>query len=275
MTNTDTTAAPPSDLNAGIVRSFFWMEADAYLHVPVAIFWTFIYPIMLFFILNLIFGGGDSPTGAHLSYADYLISGLVVMTLISTSLFSFMVVLVEQRANGNLRVFNLMPFGKCSFFLGFITARLLILLIFCAVFTLGFSHLASAPGGTGIGLGRLGGFMVYVAAGSLVLLGLSLVLAALIDRTATAHAVANIVNIPVIFLSDLFLPVAILPPGMRAVVELSPIYRFVSDARDLYAGTQTLLDTAPAIGVMMVIGAALIWFATAKFNWSLANGSPK
>ncbi|MNO02432.1 hypothetical protein D3C81_2228300 [compost metagenome] len=62
---------------------------------------------------------------------------------------------------------------------------------------------------------------------------------------------------------------------MRAVVELSPIYRFVSDARDLYAGTQTLLDTAPAIGVMVVIGAALIWFATAKFNWSLANGSPK
>jgi ABC-2 type transport system permease protein len=269
MTDIVITDARPSNLNAGIARTFFWMEADAYLHVPVAIFWTFIYPIMLFFILNLIFGGGDSPTGAHLSYADYLITGLVVMTLISTSLFSFMVVLVEQRANGNLRVFNLMPFGKCSFFLGFVTARLLILLIFCAVFTLGFSHLA--PGGTGIDLSRLGGFMLYVVAGSLVLLGLSLVLAALIGRTATAHAVANIVNIPVIFLSDLFLPAAILPPAMRAVVELSPIYRFVNDARDLYAGTQTLLDAAPTIGVVVVIGAALIWFATRKFNWNLAS----
>lgn len=269
MTDTVTTEAPRSPLNMAVVRSFFWMEAGAYLHVPIAIFWTFIYPIMLFFILNLIFGGGDSPTGAHLSYADYLITGLVVMTLISTSLFSFAVVLVEQRANGNLRVFNLMPFGKGSFFLGFISARLLILLSFCAVFTLGFSHLA--PGGAGIGIGRLGGFMAYVAAGSLVLVGLSLVLAALIGRTATAHAVANIVNIPIIFLSDLFLPAAILPAGMRGVVELSPIYRFVNDARDLYAGTQTLVDTAPAIGVMVVVGAVLTWVATRKFNWNPAN----
>lgn len=266
MTNTVTTNPSPAHLNAGIIRTFFWLEASAYLRVPVAIFWTFIYPIMLFFILNVIFGGGDSPTGAHLSYADYLITGLVVMTLISTSLFSFMVVLIEQRANGNLRVYSLMPFGKCSFFIGFVTARLLILLVFCAVFTLGFSHLA--PGGMGIGLARLGGFMLYVAAGSLVLLGFSLLLATCIGRTATAHAIANIVNIPVIFLSDLFLPAAILPPAMRSVVELSPIYRFVNDARDIYAGSQTLLDVAPTVGVMVVIGTLLIGFATRKFNWN-------
>lgn len=259
----------PGAFNLGVVRSFFRMEAGAYLRVPIAIFWSFIYPVMLFFILNLIFGGGDAPSGPSLSYTDYLITGLVVMTLISTSLFSFAVVLVEQRANGNMRIFGMMPFGKVSYFLGFVGARLLLLLLFCAIFIAGFSHLA--PGGAGIGVGRLAALMVYIAAGSLVLVGLSLVLASLIRRTATAHAVANIVNIPIIFLSDLFLPAAILPPAMLSVVQLSPFYRFVNDARGLYAGTETLVGVAPTLGVMLLAGIGLIWFAARKFDWNPAN----
>lgn len=266
---TDTTLPNRRSFNPGVAGDFFKMEAISYLRVPVAIFWTFIYPIMLFFILNMIFGGGDSPNGPELTYSDYLITGILVMTLISTSLFSFAVVLVEQRANGNLRIFNMMPFGKESFFVGFVAARLMILLIFCVLFVVGFSLLA--PGASAIGIGRLLSVMVYVAAGALVLVGLSLVLASLIGRTATAHAVANIVNIPIIFLSDLFLPAAILPPAMAAVVKLSPIYIFVNDLRGLYAGTVTLGDALPAIFVMVLAGLALIWFATRKFNWNPAQ----
>ncbi len=266
MTETTLARLP---FNAGVMRAFMRMEGASYLHVPIAIFWSFVYPVMLFFILNLIFGGGDSPTGPEMSYADYLITGLVVMTLISTSLFSFTVVLVEQRANGNMRVFGLMPFSKGSYFLGFVSSRMLILLVFCALFIAAFSHLA--PGALGIGAARLLGLMVYIAAGTLVLVGLSLVLASLIRRTATAHAVANIVNIPIIFLSDLFLPAAILPASMLEVVRHSPFYLFVNHSRSLYAGTSTLAELWPTVAVMIAAGALLIWFATRRFDWNPDN----
>lgn len=263
---TDANAHKPSAFNFAVAASFFKMEAISYLRVPIAIFWTFIYPIMLFFILNMIFGGGDSPVGPHLTYTDYLITGILVMTLISTSLFSFAVILVEQRANGNMKMFNLMPFGKSSFFAGFLAARLMILLVFCVLFVLGFSWLA--PGASGVGFSRLFAVMVYVTTGTLVLVGLSLVLASLISRTATAHAVANIVNIPIIFLSDLFLPAAILPPAMASVVALSPVYVFVNELRGIYSGVINFSQVVPSIGLMLIAGFGLIWFACRKFKWN-------
>lgn len=40
---------------------FLKMETFSYLSAPAAVFWTFVYPIALFFILNTIFGGGRKP----------------------------------------------------------------------------------------------------------------------------------------------------------------------------------------------------------------------
>lgn len=263
----DATLSRFGAVEARAARQIFRLEANAYLRAPLALFWTFIYPVMLFFILNAIFGGGDAPSGPMMSYADYLITGLVVMTMISTALFSCMAVLVEQRASGNLRNYAAMPFDYSAFFAGFTASRLVLLTLFIAVFTLVLSHVI--PTGLGIGIGRLVVFLLFILAGALILTGIALLLASAITRTATAHAVANIVNIPLIFLSDLFLPMAILPPAMQVFVKLSPIYHYVNGARGIYAGEISFLQALPWIAALSLGGAGLIWLAARRFRWSL------
>lgn len=264
MSDTAFTQFRPADRRVAL--QVFRLETGAYLRAPLALFWTFVYPVMLFFILNAIFGGGDAPSGPTMSYADYLITGLAVMTMISTSLFSIMVVLVEQRAAGELRNYEHMPFSHAAYFAGYIASRLIVLVAFIALYTMVLSHII--PTGLGIGAGRLLVFTAYIFAGSAVMVGIGFLIAAATQRTATAHAVANLLNIPLIFLSDLFLPVVILPPAMQAVVQYSPLVAYVNGARGLYAGSLGVAQALPAMAAMLAAGAALVWLASQRFHWT-------
>jgi len=101
--------------------------------------------------------------------------------------------------------------------------------------------------GSALSAARGAQLALFLGSGALVLVGMEIGLAALIERTSTAHAVTNMVNVPAIFLSDLFLPAAPFPPWMQGVVKFSPIYPFVQALRQSYAGQM-------AIGTCMSCG---------------------
>lgn len=256
----------PAPATPAITLRFFRMELAGYLRAPMAIFWSFIYPVVLFFLLNAIFGGGVSPWGPPLSYADYLISGLVVMTMISSSLIGFAVVLIEQRAQGQLQSFALMPFGKGPFYAGFVGARMLVLLGFLTGFMAVFSHFA--PGATALGADRLALLALYLAGGMSVMFAAALLLANAIRRTATAHAVANMLNIPLIFLSDLFLPAVLMPEALFNVISRGPFFHYVNQLRAIQAGEAGLAAIAPQVAVMLAIGAGLMILAARRARWT-------
>lgn len=264
-----TDASLPTPASPAVALRFFAMELKSYVRAPMAIFWTFVYPIALFFLLNAIFGGGTSPWGPPLSYADYLISGLVVMTLISSSLVGFAVVLIDQRAQGQLQNFALMPFGKGAFFGGFVGSRMVVLVLFLTGFMAVFSQFA--PGATALSAAQLTTLCVYLIGGMSVMFGASLMLSTLIQRTATAHAVANIVNIPVIFLSDLFLPAAVMPEPLFNVVSHGPFFVYVNELRAIQAGQIGLSDVALRVALMLVIGAGLMLWAGRRARWTATH----
>jgi|GEM_PF-3249979 len=244
---------------------FLKMETVSYLSAPVAVFWTFIYPIALFFILNAIFGGGESPSGMGLSYTDYLITGLAVMAILSTALFGFAAVLVDMRAQQNLRNLAFIPFEKHAFYTGFVGSRLLILAVFLTIFFAAFILLASDV--TAIGLGQLTLVIAYLMAGAFVMIGFSLMLTTFISKSATAQAMANIINIPVIFMSDLFLPAILFPEPLFNIISHGPFYLFVNQVRALFAGQSGLMDALPSMGLMLVVGAILVIWAGRRAKW--------
>ncbi|MBV8753540.1 MAG: ABC transporter permease [Pseudonocardiales bacterium] len=243
------------------------IEVLSYLKHPLAVFWTFAYPIILFFLLNAIFGGSSARTAAGgVSYTDYLVSGLAVMTVITTALFGFAVALVELRARGRLKLFGMMPFSKSTFFLSFTASRVMILVVFCLVFVGVLSHLA--PNTHPITLPNLLLLCLFLASAGLVLIGCSILVTSLIKRTSTAHAIINFINIPVIFLSDLFLPASILPKWLFAIVKWSPFFIFTEKYRAVYADTYSLADIALWTGVLALSGIVLINAASRLFTWN-------
>ncbi|WP_181885666.1 ABC transporter permease [Trinickia dinghuensis] len=242
------------------------MEFVTYFKHPVAAFWTFAYPVCMFFVLGTIFGSNGNAPGSSLSYNDYLISGLAAVTIISTALFGFAVALVELRARSRLKLFQVMPIEKYTFFLGYTASRVLILALFSLLFVGVFSRVA--PHARPVAPGNLLLFSVFMVTGGLVLIGCSILITAVVKRIGTAQALINFINIPLIFLSDTFLPVAILPPWLQRFVHLSPIFVFIEKSRTIYAGTYVLSDVLLWMIVVAAAGLALIGMASRLFSWN-------
>lgn len=247
------------------------IELVTYMKHPLAVFWTFVYPLILFFLMNAIFGGRAAAPGASLSYSDYLISGLAVLTVVSTALFSFTVPLIELRARSRLKLFATMAMPKSGFFFGFTSSRIAILALYTALFVAGLSRLA--PNASQVPVTRVAVLTAFLMASALVLVGLSILLTSVIKRTSTAHAITNVINVPTIFLSDLFLPIALFPPWLRTIAEFSPIYLLVDKFRGIYGGSVAMPEIALWTIALAVTGALLVRFAAGTFSWiPQANG---
>jgi ABC-2 type transport system permease protein len=245
--------------NTALFVHFLRIEAKSYMKTPAAIFWTFFYPILMFFVLFAIFGTA-SRGRPGLSYADYLISGLAVMTAISASMFGVAAALIEHKANARLLLFEFMPFHKGIFIAGLAASRVIILTIFFLVFIGAFSHLApTANAVTPLNLLLL---VTLLASAALVLVGAGLLMAALIERPGVGYAVSNVINVPIIFLSDLFLPAALFPKWLAAAIQLSPFLALVNTVRAVYAGEYAGITIAATIAALLVVGLAVIALAS-------------
>ncbi|MCW5284346.1 ABC transporter permease [Verminephrobacter eiseniae] len=246
------------------------IELAAFLRHPLSIFWTLVYPLILFLLMNAIFGR-PAAEGTALSYTDYLITGIAMLNVVGTSLFSFVLPLIKLRAQSRLRLLAAMPLPNEAFFAGFAVSRLLVLGAFSGLFLFALSHLA--PHGAALSLGRTLSTTAFLVAGAVVFTGLGIVLASVIQRTGTAHAVTNILNVPLIFLSDLFLPTALFPAWMQRIAELSPVYVFVQALREIYTGQMPLAQQSSWMLALLSVGLLLIVWAGRRFGWTPpANG---
>ena len=194
-----------------------------------------------------------------------------MLNIVSTSLFNFVLPLIELRAQSRLRLLAAMPLPNEAFFAGFVASRLLVLGAYSGLFLFTLSHLA--PNGASLSVGRTLSVMAFLMASAVVFTGLGIALASVIQRTGTAHAVTNILNMPLIFLSDLFLPTALFPAWMQSIAELSPVYLLVQALREIYAGQMPLAQQAGWMFAQLAVGLVLIVWASRRFIWTPpANG---
>jgi ABC-2 type transport system permease protein len=237
---------------------FARMEMGSYLKTPAAIFWTFAYPVLAFFVLLAIFGLGKSGRPG-LSYADYLISGLAVMTAISTAMFGVAAALIEHKANARLLPFEFMPFSRSIFIAGLAASRVALLSLFFALFVGALSHLL--PTANPVSPLNLLLLILLLDAAALTLVGVGLLIAAAIDRPAVGYAISHMINVPVILISDLFLPVALFPKWLAGIVQYSPFVALVHTARSVYAADYALGPVALTIVLLLAAGIALLALA--------------
>ena len=111
-----------------------WIETRSYFRDKTAMFRTFIYPVLLLVILDYMFGGTTDTEEARSAYRAFLISGMAAMTIVTTALFGFAVVLVSLRHEGKLKLYEVLPLENVSYLLGFGLSRILVIAIFVLLF---------------------------------------------------------------------------------------------------------------------------------------------
>ena len=241
------TARPPRPGRLSTALTFGWRGMLKVKHVPEQLLDVTVTPVMFLLLFTYLFGGAIA--GSTSAYLDYTLPGLLVMSVLFTTVYSG-VSLNTDLTKGVVDRFRSLPIWRPAPLLGsllgdsvrYVIAGTVIIVL-----------------GVTLGYRPEGGPMGALAALALVVVfsfGLSWVFSVLglLMRSPNAVMNAGFMGIfPLTFLSNVFVDPATLPGPLEAFVQVNPISVLATASRSLMAGT----PDGTAIAVSLAVAAAL------------------
>jgi ABC-2 type transport system permease protein len=217
-------------------------------------------------------GGGSPGTFAaplrfqsiesrDLGYIDFLVPGIVGMTIMQLGLFGVAFGFVQLKRTGALRRLFATPTPPAYFLSAQVLSRVIIGIVQVAILF-----------GVGLwfGLQMFGDYatlLVIVLVGSAIFLAVGFAIAGWAKNEDQAAPVANLVSLPMMFLSGVFFPREAMPEFLRAITQYMPL-TYVNEAlRSVVNDGAALTSLAPqmlGMAVWLVITFALAVF---MFRW--------
>jgi ABC-2 type transport system permease protein len=227
--------------------TFGWRGMLKVKHVPEQLLDVTVTPVMFLLLFTYLFGGAIA--GSTSAYLDYTLPGLLVMSVLFTTVYSG-VALNTDLTKGVVDRFRSLPIWRPAPLLGsllgdsvrYVLAGTVLIVV-----------------GVALGFRPEGGFVGVVAALALVVVfsfGLSWVFSVLGLLLRSPNAVMNsgfMAIFPLTFLSNVFVDPATLPGPLEAFVDVNPISILSTASRSLMAGE----PDGAAVLVSLVVAAGL------------------
>ncbi|MGD9675323.1 MAG: ABC transporter permease, partial [Candidatus Bipolaricaulia bacterium] len=194
------------------------------------------------------------------SYVDFVVPGIVIMGFFVAGLFGVPGTILFGRERRILRAYWVTPLRVPQYFAGFALGHLAI----CAIQLICVWSLARFAFGTHVALFHPLPLLVLVVA-SVTFLGFGFLVASLARTGNGGMALANIVNMPMMFLGGLFYPLGQLPAALRAIMMANPV-TYLGDALRGVTGTAA---AAFPLGVSLGVAAAWILVCALVASWRL------
>lgn len=265
-----TTKFPPTrNLSIGLKRIRF--EVKQYFRSPDQVFFTFLFPTLLYALFSTVFSGFDMPDGVTM--ADYYLPCMIAGGILLSGTQNLAIEVASERFDGTLKRLGGSPLAPTSYFLGkfgqiFVTSLCqIVLLIAVAVFAFG----AALPTTT---QGWLTLLWIYLL--GLVTCGyLGIALAAVPRSARTASAVVIPIVLVLQFISGVYLQFSLLPGWLQVVAGIFPVRWMAQGLRSAFlpeswgelepGGSWQLGLCAIMLVLWLVIGYVLTRFT---FRWT-------
>ncbi|MEZ4370214.1 MAG: ABC transporter permease [Polyangiaceae bacterium] len=197
-------------------------------------------------------------------YVHYLFPGLLTFSVLLSGLFGMGYVMVSYRQSLFLKKLATTPLSKSSFVLAQILSRSLLVLgqnaLLLAVGHFGF--------GLPLGISQVGWLTLVSSLGLLTFMGLGFVLACVIRTEELMMDIISSVNVPIVFLSELFFPLAVMPRPLALVGGVLPSTQMVRLCREVLLHSQVDAQTLlPGLGVLLAWTAATFGLSLLVFRW--------
>ena len=201
-----------------------------------------------------------------LAYVDFLVPGVVVMGFFVAGLFSVPGTILFGRERRILRAYWVTPLNVPRFLAGFSLGHVaLCALQFVCVWFLGrfvfgahvnlFQPLA----------------IVYLVLAMVTFLAVGFLVAALARTPNAGMAIANIINMPLMFLGGLFFPTGSMPPVLRAIMLVDPVTYIADGLRASVGVSPATYGHAVSLGVpcAWIVGCAAV--AALRLKWDVGR----
>ena len=198
----------------------------------------------------------------NLRFIDFLLPGVVAMSIMQMGLFSVAFSFVQLKSRGILRRLLATPVHPASFIFAQVFTRLTVsilqTLILIGLAVLAFDvHLA----------GNLGAIILLALLGGAVFVSMGFAVSGWAGSEDVAAPVANAIALPMMFLSGVFFPRDAMPEPLRAAADFLPLSYLADALRNVAIDGQTLWAQWGDILGLAVWLAVTFLVAVRLFRW--------
>lgn len=222
-----------------------------------ALFFNLFLPIGLYLGLGLLkIRTGSTQTG-EVNYAEYLLPGIIAMTIMQTGIFSLAYWLVDLRQRGVLKRFAVTPLSNTELISSLISTRLLLMLVQIILLSLIGVHFF------GVRVqGSIVAIILLLVLGGSCFLTIGFLISTVANTYDEAAPITTVINLVFTFLGNIFFPTEVFPSALRAIGAKLPITYLAEGMRDNFLKETTLVQTIPTI-LSLAIWLAVLFALTA------------
>ena len=204
----------------------------------------------------------ESIADRSFSYIDFLLPGIVAMSIMQMGMFSVAFGFIEMKRTGILRRLFATPLRPRTFLIAQVTTRLIIsilqTLVLIGVAVLLFDAEI---------VGSVVGILVLAVLGGAVFLSLGFAVAGWAKNENVAAALANVVAMPMMFLSGVFFGREAMPDALQSVTAYLPLTYLADGMRSISSQGDTLWSQSTNLLGLAVWLALSFAVATRLLRW--------
>jgi ABC-2 type transport system permease protein len=200
----------------------------------------------------------------NLTYVDFLVPGMIALSIMQTGLFGVVFTFVQWKQRGILRRLMATPMRVRDFFFSQLVTRLTTVALQIAVLL-------------AVGLlllhfhftGNLLYLLIVGILGGGIFLAMGLAISGASKSEETAAPLANLISLPLMFLSGIFFSRSNMPDWLQTITQYSPL-TYVSDALRSISidGASLWAVRTDLLGIFVWLAVAVV-LATRLFKWEV------
>lgn len=238
------------------VYNIFLIESKFFLRSKQAAFATFILPFFFLFLFGTIWGKNPD-------YFGYIVPGLITMVTLSITLWGIGFSLTFYRQTGYLRRISVSPLKKWKYILGLALSRFLINIIqsFALIIIAIIIYKLEIKGSLIV-------FFLCLSLGIFTFLSIGGLIAFLSKSAEGVNAVLSLVIVPLLFLSDAFIPIELFPKFLQFLSKISPATYMVKMLRTIIVSGHGIQENMVNILILATLTFVCFIVSTKSFKWS-------
>ena len=204
--------------------------------------------------------------GQGQGFKGWLIPGIAAMAIMQTGLFTVVFSLVRFKSQGVLRRLKATPIGAAHFLAGQLTTKAIVVVIQTYVLII----VGALVLGVSVNAGRLGAWFdltVLALLGGALFIAMGLAISGWAKSEETAAPMANVISMPMMFLSGVFFPLSVMPDWLTRWSQYLPLTYLADGMRAITVEGATVTTLGNELLGLTLWILVVFTIATKTFRW--------
>ncbi|MGZ6643134.1 MAG: ABC transporter permease [Solirubrobacteraceae bacterium] len=237
---------------------------------PMYVFFTVVQPVIFLVIFVTVFGNELTPVNGHLvKRSTYYVPGILTLGVVSATFFNLTISLTRLCERGILKRVRSTPLPPWMFLAGRVGSAIVVALLLVVLLV----GIGATVYGVTVPTTTLPAVLLTLLVGAAAMCCLAFALTSFVGSEDAAAPMTNVIVLPLLFISGIFIPNDQIPSGMQQVADVFPI-KHLFDAL-LRGFNPAAYGTGVAWGDLAVVaawGAAGLLVALVHFRWTPRGG---